>query len=327
MKSPSEIALFSLDAGADFLAQIARHLGVAPGRHEERHFEDGESKIRPLDNVRGRDIYLIQSLYSEAGESVNDKLVRLLIFIGGLRDAGAGRITALIPYLCYARKDRKTKARDPLATRYIAQLLEAVGTDRVCVLDVHNLAAYQNAFRCQTDHLTAQKLLIQHFLPELEKADICIASPDIGGVKRAELFRDALSRSLQRPIGFAFMEKQRSSGVVSGELVVGEVAGRIVLMVDDMIVSGGTLSRAATAFSKAGAQHVFAAASHAMFTESAAQALANSAIAKIAVTNSVPLHLPAGFPREKIAVVDIAPLLADAIRALHAGGSIVELLE
>ena len=319
--------VFSLDAGADFLEQVAFHLGIATGAHEERHFEDGESKIRPLENVRGRDVYLVQSLHGEATESVNDKLVRLLIFIGALRDAGAGRISAVIPYLCYARKDRKTKSRDPLATRYIAQLLEAVGTDRVCVLDVHNLAAYQNAFRCQTDHLTAQKLLIEHFLPDLANAEICVASPDVGGVKRAELFREALSHRLQRPVGFAFMEKQRSSGVVSGELVVGEGAGRLVLMLDDMIVSCGTLVRETAIFRKAGATRVFAAASHGMFTASSAPAFSDAAIERVVVTNSVPLRLPAGFPVQKLTVVDIAPLLAAAIRALHGGGSIVELLE
>ena len=142
---------------------IGTALGSPLSAHEERDFEDGEHKTRPLENVRGCEVFVIQSLYSEPGLSVNDKLCRLLFFIGALKDASARSVTAVLPYLGYARKDRKTKARDPVTTRYMAQLLEAVGTDRVLTLDVHNLAAFQNAFRCPTDHLEAKNLFVEHF--------------------------------------------------------------------------------------------------------------------------------------------------------------------
>ena len=124
------IKLFSLNTSRDFSERVAKHLGIALSHHEERDFEDGEHKTRPLVNVRGQDVFVIQSLYGEPSASVNDKLCRLLFFIGALKDASAERVTAVVPYLCYARKDRKTKSRDPITTRYIAQLFEAVKCDQ-----------------------------------------------------------------------------------------------------------------------------------------------------------------------------------------------------
>ena len=151
----NDLRLFALNATREFGERIASSLGIELGKHEEREFEDGEHKARALESVRGHDVYVVQSLYSDPHQSVNDKLIRLLFFLGSLRDAAAERTTAVLPYLCYARKDRKTKARDPVTTRYLGQLLEAVGVDRVITLDVHNLAAYQNAFRCFSEHLEA----------------------------------------------------------------------------------------------------------------------------------------------------------------------------
>ena len=148
-----ELMLFALGASREFGARVAAALDMPLAAHEERAFEDGEHKWRPLVSVRGRDVFVVHSLYGDDAESANDKLCRLLFFIGALKDAAAARVTALVPYLCYARKDRKTKPRDPVTTRYLAALFEAVGTDGIVTLDVHNLAAYQNAFRCRTEHL------------------------------------------------------------------------------------------------------------------------------------------------------------------------------
>jgi len=227
----SEICLFALGASRDFGERIARHLDLPLFPLEEREFEDGEHKTRALGNVRGRDAFVVHSLYGEPGQSANDKLCRLLFFIGALRDASAERVTAIVPYLAYARKDRKTKSRDPVTTRYIAQLFEAVGADRVVTLDVHNLVAYQNAFRCPTDHLEARKAFVDYFAPQLQNADIAVVSPDVGGVKRAEQFREALGARLNRLVAAAFMEKRRSGGIVSGETIVGDVAGRAVVII------------------------------------------------------------------------------------------------
>ena len=165
-----DLLLFGLEASRGFAADVARALGTPLAVHEERGFEDGEHKTRPLESVRGRDVYVVQSLYGDAAQTVNDKLVRLLFFVGALRDASAARVTAVVPYLAYARKDRKSKSRDPVTTRYVAQLFEAVGADRIVTLDVHNLAAYQNAFRCRTEHLERMLVRQPHFAGRLADA-------------------------------------------------------------------------------------------------------------------------------------------------------------
>jgi ribose-phosphate pyrophosphokinase len=185
---------------------VSAKLGVPLSPHEEREFEDGEHKARPLVNVRGNDVFVIESLYGDPRHGVNDKLARLLFFLGALRDASAGRVTAVVPYLAYARKDRKTKPRDPVTTRYLAALFEAAGIDRIVVMDVHNLAAYQNAFRCASDHLEARPLFVRHFASRVEtgKEELVVLSPDAGGVKRAEIFRQHLERSLGIGIRNAF---------------------------------------------------------------------------------------------------------------------------
>jgi len=319
--------LFALSESRTLGESIGAALGSPLSAHEERDFEDGEHKTRPLENVRGCEVFVIQSLFSEPGLSVNDKLCRLLFFIGALKDASVRSVTAVLPYLGYARKDRKTKARDPVTTRYVAQLLEAVGTDRVLTLDVHNLAAYQNAFRCPTDHLEAKNLFVEHFATWIGDAEVVVVSPDVGGVKRAEQFREFLSLRLSRPAGSAFMEKQRSAGVVSGEALVGDVKGKAALIIDDMISTGGTISRTAHACRKQGAQSVHAAASHGIFVGNANQVVADPVLDSLVVTNTLPpFRLDPELARNRLTVLDVAPLFAEAIRRIHTGGSIVDLL-
>jgi ribose-phosphate pyrophosphokinase len=324
-----DLRLFALNATRAFGEAIAGSLGVGLTRHEERDFEDGEHKTRPLDNVRGRDVFVVQSLHGDETGSANDKLCKLLFFLGCLKDAGAARVTAVIPYLAYARKDRKTQTRDPVTSRYVAVLIEAVGTDRVLALDVHNVAAFQNAFRCGTDHLEARPLFVRHFAPLLGAEEVAVVSPDTGGAKRAEALRTSLARALGRPLTSAFVEKYRARGVVSGEMLVGDVAGRIALIVDDLISTGGTIARAARACRAAGARMVHAAATHGLFVGQAREVLfADSALEQIVVTSSVPPFRlgGAGLPKQLV-VLDVAPLFAEAIRRVHTGGSIVELLE
>ncbi|MGA7181139.1 MAG: ribose-phosphate pyrophosphokinase [Thiobacillaceae bacterium] len=323
-----DLCLFALDASRPFGERVASALGITLCAHEEREFEDGEHKARPLENVRGKDVYVIHSLYGEPGMSANDKLVRLLFFIGALKDASAARVTAVCPYLAYARKDRRTKSRDPVSSRYVAQLFEAVGTDRVVTLDVHNLAAYQNAFRIPAEHLEARGLFVAWFAARLGDESIAVVSPDAGGVKRAEAFRQSLSKALDRPIASAFMQKSRSEGVVSGEAVVGEVSGRTALIIDDLISSGTTLARAAAACKALGAKRVYAAASHGVFAAAAGKVLADPALEKVLVTDSIPpFRLPPTLLENRVEVLESAPLFAEAIRRLHGGGSLVELLE
>ena len=319
--------IFALNASRVFGQKIADHLGMTLSDHEERAFEEGEHKTRPLTNVRGADVFVIQSLYGEPGESVNDKLCRLLFFAGALRDASAGRVTVLAPYLCYARKDRKTQTRDPVTTRYVASLFEAVGVDRVVTIDVHNLAAFQNAFRCRTEHLEARPLFAQHLAKTCADDDLVVLSPDVGGMKRAETFRRSLEGLIDRSVGIGFMEKRRALGEVTGERLYADVNGKTVVMIDDMIGSGTTVERAANACLNAGAQQVFAAATHGLFVGRAGEVIGGDALKQTLVTDSVPpFRLDPTIVEAKVTVLSAAPLFADAIRAIHENGSIAELL-
>jgi len=291
-------------------------------------FEDGEHKARPLQSVRGRSCFVLHSLYGEPAQSVNDKLTRLLFFIATLKDAAAKEVTAVVPYLAYARKDRKTQPRDPVTLRYLAQLFEAVGTDALLVLEVHNPAAFQNAFRCSTETLDCTALFAQQLVDRLGDSAVTVVSPDAGGVKRAALFRQNLAHSLGRSVTMGFVEKFRSAGVLSGELLVGEVSGRHVLLFDDLISSGQTLLRAARACHQQGATAVWALAAHGLFNADAASVLSDPMIERVFITDSVPLRLtPGSALANKLEVVSCADLLAEAIRRCHEGGSIVELMQ
>ena len=322
-----QLRLFSLGTSRSFGEQVAQQMGLRLALHEEREFEDGEHKARPLESVRGKDVYVIHSLYGEPGYSANDKLLRLLFFLGTLKDASAARITAVAPYLAYSRKDRRSKSRDPVSTRYLAQLFEAVGTDRILTLDVHNLAAYQNSFRIPAEHLEAKHLFVAHLAPVLGDGEVVVVSPDAGGVKRAESFRQALSLALRRPVGAAFMEKYRSAGVVTGEAVVGAVAGQTAIIIDDLISSGTTLARTATACRQLGASRVIAAATHGVFVAEAERVLVDSNLDQLIATDSIPpFRLPLHLLNGKLTVLATAPLFAEAIRRLHTDGSLVELM-
>lgn len=321
------LRLFALQAGRDFGAKVSTKLGLPLSEHKEREFEDGEHKARPLESVREHDVYVVQSLHGDATQSVNDRLCRLLFFIGALKDASARRVTAVVPYLCYARKDRKTKARDPVTTRYVAQLFEAVGVDHVVTMDVHNLAAFQNAFRCRTDHLEARPLFVNYFAAQAGGAAPVVVSPDAGGFKRAERFREALSEALDERLPMAFMEKHRSGGVVSGRTLVGTVAGRPAIILDDLISTGTTMARTAEACREAGASRVYAAATHGLFVGKADEVVANPALDRVVVTNTIPpFRLDPELVARKLVVLDAAPLVAQAIGCLHRGDSVEKLL-
>ena len=235
---------FALHGSQEYAARVAQRFGCSLSAHEEREFEDGEHKSRPLDNVNGRPVVVIHGLHGDSRHSANDKLCRLLFFCGALKDAGARHLQVVTPYLCYARKERRTQPQDPIITRYVAALIEACGVDRLMTLEVHNLAAFDNAFRIPTQHLAAAELFAEHFASLSGAAEVVAVSPDAGGAKRAEQFRQALQRRLGRPVGSAYMEKYRSNDVVTGALLVGEVRGKLAIIVDDLISTGGTLLRA-----------------------------------------------------------------------------------
>ncbi len=329
METPNvhPIALFALAGGQPLLTRVCRLLAISAGRHEERAFEDGEHKIRPLESVRGRDVYIVESLFGDRALSVNDKLVRVLFFAGAVRDAGAERVTVVAPYLCYARKDLRTKPRDPVTTRYVAALFEAAGVDRVVAVDVHNPAAYQNAFRIPAELLTSTATFVGVFERLVADRAVVVVSPDAGGVKRAERFRGALERRLGRAVGFAFLEKFRSEGAVRGGAMAGEVRDRVAIIIDDLISSGTTLARAASACRRGGALVTYAAAAHGVFSADAGRVLGSSELERIVILDTIPVRAAEPELTRRLEIIDCAPLLASAIERLHTDGSLTELVE
>lgn len=318
---PDAIRLFALDADRTLGESIALELGIPLAAHRETVFADGEVKTRAVDSVRGKDVFVIHSLHGDPGRSPDGKLMRLLFFLGALADAAPARVTAVVPYLCYARQDRIVEPNDPVATRYVARMFEAVGVDRLVAMDVHNLAAFQNAFRLPTSHVEAAPLFVAYFAAQFAEMDIVVVSPDAGGVHRAERFRQALSAALRRHVTSAFVEKQRTGSDLGGISVSGDFSNRTAIILDDMISTGATIVRAARICCDSGASYVYAAATHAVFSGDAARALTDPILEKIVVTDSISDRRPGIEPVEtKLVVLHTGVLLADAIREIHADG-------
>jgi len=322
----ARLQIFALEATAELGRAVASVLGQPLAAHEEREFEDGEHKSRPLDDVAGADVYVVQSTHGGPQQSANDKLCRLLFFIGALKDAGAARVTAVSPYLCYLRKDRRTKPNDPVTTRYVASLFEAVGTDCMVTLEVHNPAAFENAFRCRTVALSGTPLFVDYVKANLTNENLSVISPDAGGMKRAELLRETLEHALGRPLGKGLAEKHRSAGVVSGDLFAGDVIGSTALIVDDLISTGGTLLRTARSARTAGAKRVLAFVTHGLFMTGAAAVLVDPALDQVVISNAVPPFRLEPAQSKKLVILPAAPLLAEAIRRLHEERSLTDLI-
>jgi ribose-phosphate pyrophosphokinase len=315
--------MFGLSETRALAERIASGLGVPLARHEERDFDDGEVKIRALDEVAGHDVVVCQSLCGDATRSVHDKLCRLLFFCAALREAGASEVTAVVPYFAYARKDKRTKWQDPVTSRYVAQLLEAVGIDAVVTLEPHNASALDNALRCRKQLLEAAPAFAGHFARRVGAAPKIVAvSPDAGGLKRARRFAELLAQALGRTVGAAFVEKERSEGRVTGELFAGDVRGAVAIVYDDLIGSGGTIARAAEACRAHGAAAVHAAAAHGVLSETAGATLAAAGLESLALGDSVADVERRCGPLASVAIVPCAPLFVAALRAsLGAGGA------
>jgi ribose-phosphate pyrophosphokinase len=296
---------------------------------EERRFEDGEFKLRPLESVRGRTVFVVQSLAAGGDVSTAERLVRLLFLLFGLRDAGAARRIAVVPYLAYARKERRTQLRDPVNTRYVAQLLESSGIDRLMALDVHNPAALDNAFRIPSDHLSALPMMADHFARRLAGRRVGVVSPDVGGIKRAQLFREFLQRRMASEVELAFIEKRRAQDVVYSGALVGDCAGREVIVIDDLCATGGTLVRAGDICRRAGAKAVHVAVTHTPSARGVAALLAEVALDSIVTTDSVGCTvLPPGCgDNGRMTTLSIAPLFGRAIGRILTGKAVAPLLE
>lgn len=312
---PDAPLLFALAGTQDYAGKVARRLGCTLAAHEEREFEDGEHKSRPLQAVNGHQVVVFHGLHGDDRHSGNDKLCRLLFFCGALKDAGARRVHVVAPYLCYARKERRTQYQDPIISRYVAALFEACGVDRLLALEVHNPAAFDNAFRIPTQHLQCAELFAAHFAGLVGAGELVAVSPDAGGAKRAEQFRQALERRLGRAVGSAYMEKYRSNDELSGGLLVGQVRGKTAIIVDDLISTGATLLRAGQACQAGGATRLFAAAAHGLFT-GGNELLDSPLFERILVCDSVPpFRLEPALVARRLQILDstaaVAALLAE----------------
>lgn len=308
--------LFAPGASLAFGERLAAALGTPLAALEEREFEGGEHRTRPVTEVRGRNVYVVQSMSGDAAASANDRLVRALFLIAALRDAGAARVTACLPYLAYLRKDRRSKPQDQVNSRYVAQLFEAVGVDHVMVMDAHNPAAFENAFRCSVELLEAAPLLADTLATRAGGEPVTIVSPDFGGAKRAQRVVDLVAQRTGPAVEFAVIEKRRAGGQVSGDMAIGPVSGRHAVLVDDLIGAGTTLLRAVKSCREAGALSVSAFATHGVFAPGAERLLGPDGPDRIYVTDTLlptRLQAPAG-DQDKLQVLPVAGIFAEAIR-------------
>jgi len=323
--------LFGLNATKEFAKGVAEYLDVEVSRHVEEYFADHEVYLRSEVNVRDCDVYVIQSLYQDGDESVADKFAKLLFFIGSLRDASARRITAVIPYLAYARQDRKTESRAPITTKYVAKLTEAAGADRLLTMDVHNLSAFQNAFRIQTDNLEAKNLICEYVVRQLKESGVpldslVILSPDSGGMTRAKRFRNKLAKSLGVDVGLAYLDKTHEGKLIQGQEIIGNVKDKNIVIVDDMISSGSTLLECNKAVRANGGTLWAACATHGLFVGKVNENL--SSIDAIVVTDTIkPCRLNEAIMK-KLHIIPTTRMFGQAIRRTHEeGGSISDLLK
>ncbi len=298
--------------------EIAEHLGVNLVEPNLEEFANGEIHSRIGENVRGADVFVIQTHGSTGELSVNDVIMEHLIMIDAARRASAKRITAVIPSYGYARQDRKAENREPITAKVVANMFAAVGTDRLMSVDLHS-GQIQGFFDGPVDHLTAMPVLIEWVRANLPE-DLVVVSPDAGGVKVAERYRNALQADL------AIVHKRRVKGVkntVEAMEIAGEVEGRTCVLIDDMIDTGGTLVAAADQLAARGAAEIYAAATHGVLSGPAIDRIKNSAITKVVVTNTLPL--PPEKQIDKIEVLSIAKVLAETIDAVFEDKSVGEI--
>lgn len=279
--------LFSLSESQPFALRVARHLALPLGTVGEHRYEDGEYKCHPLEPVTGRRVVVFAGLYPDPDLSVHDKLCRLLFFCSAIKDAGAQHLQVVSPYLCYTRKERRIDAQDPVISRYLATLMEASSIDGLIALDVHNQAAFDNAFRIPALHLESAPLYAEHFIRGYQGEALAVVSPDLGGIKRAERLRQILEQRLGHAIERACVEKYRSDENLSGSLLVGDIEGRTVILLDDLISTGATLLRAAETCHTGGARRIYAMATHGLFT-TGNELLESPLFERIVVSDSIP---------------------------------------
>ena len=301
------IKIFTGNSHPKLAKEIADILGVPVGNAKVGTFSDGEISIDINETVRGQEVFVIQSTNSP----VNNNLMELLIMIDALKRASAGRITAVIPYYGYARQDRKAKSRDPITAKLVADILTTAGADRVLTMDLH-AAQIQGYFDIPVDHLLGAPILANYFVKKgfAEKEDVVVVSPDLGSVTRARKFADRL----HAPI--AIIDKRRPKANVSEIMnIIGDVEGKVCILIDDMIDTAGTIANAANALKNLGAKNVYACCTHGVLSGPALDRINGSAIEELIMLNTI--DLPQRDDLHKFKSISVAPLFAEAIKRIY----------
>ena len=306
--------IFSGNSNPALAAEIAESLNVSLGRAEVGRFPEGECKIKISDNIRGADVFILQSTCPP----VNDNLVELLVMIDAARRASARRITAVIPYFGYARQDRKDQPRVPITAKLVANLITEAGADRVLTMDLH-AQQIQGFFDIPLDHLMALPVLVEHF-KALKIPDLAICTADVGGIKGAWKFAEKLNAPL------AIVDKKRSGDTqVQALALIGEVAGKNIVIPDDMIATGGTLVNAAKFLRENGAKDLYACGTHGVLSGGAVERIKTAGFKQVVMTNTIPLATEKQQPNYRH--LSIARLFGEAILRIHKETSVSSLFE
>ena len=310
-----ELKIFSGNANPALAHEICAYLGTKLGEATVASFSDGEIRVKIEENVRGGDVFVVQS----SCQPVNDSLMELLIIIDALKRSSASRITAVIPYFGYARQDRKDQPRVPISAKLVADLISTAGTDRVLTMDLH-AGQIQGFFNVPVDHLYALPVLLDYITKQMVKvSDLVVVSPDAGGVERARAFAKRLEANL------AIIDKRREGPNQTAIMnIIGDVAGKSALLLDDMIDTAGTIVKGAQACMDHGAREVWAACTHAVLTGPALERIQQSCLRQVIVTNSIPLRGKEQIC-PKLHQLSVAPLLGEAIRRIHEDESVSSL--
>jgi ribose-phosphate pyrophosphokinase len=310
------IKIFTANAHPKLAEEIANLVGVPVGKSEVGKFSDGEINVNILETVRGADVFVVQS----TSKPVNDNLMELLIMMDAFKRASAGRITAVIPYYGYARQDRKAKARDPITAKLVADLIHAAGADRVLTMDLH-APQIQGYFDIPVDHLLGTPILAKYYESiGFVGDDVIVVSPDLGSVTRARKFADRLQTSI------AIIDKRRPRANVCEIMnIIGDIKGKKVLLVDDMIDTAGTLTNGAKALMDLGAKEVYACCTHAVLSGPALDRINDSAIKELVILNTIPLKHENNISRIK--TLSVAPVFAEAIKRIYEDLSVSKLFD
>ena len=310
----NELVVFTGNGNPALAKRICEYLGISLGDAFVGRFPDGEVNLKINQDVRGRDIFVVQPTCPP----VNDNILELLIMVDAARRASARRIAAVIPYYGYGRKDRKDEGRVPITAKLVANMIAGAGVDRVLALDLH-ATQIQGFFDIPFDHLFSFPVLAEYF-KKLDIPDLVVCTSDVGGIRMARAF------STQLEAGLAVVDKRRvSPDETATGFVIGEVEGHNVLLTDDMITTAGSLTAAAKTLKEHGAADIFAAAAHGLFRGPAVQRIAESPIKEIVVTDSIPLNENAKQLGDRIKVLSVGELLGEAIRRIHMNRSVSSL--